>query len=265
MKYILCFLCLKPDKLFLNFINSIQNEKYQVYLCIDDNSYKIDSKYENINVIQINNHICEEAGYKSLVGYFYNKTCSKDKALYYFNKNNIDYDYIWLIEDDVFIPYFDTIRNIDIKYNENNDFITQKKVIIENVQTRLLGYWWWGDQIEKQFSYFKKFEKSKYKKIFYEKDLSKNMTCAIRLSKKFMKIIDDFVTYHKKLFMDELFFINIAIFENLKIKYIPELKNITWVQDVNEWPFEKIEIDKLYHPIKNHSVQEDYRKKLNLK
>ena len=91
------------------------------------------------------------------------------------------------------------------------------------------------------------------------------MTCAIRLSKKFMKIIDDFVTYHKKLFMDELFFINIAIFENLKIKYIPELKNITWVQDVNEWPFEKIEIDKLYHPIKNHSVQEDYRKKLNLK
>lgn len=43
------------------------------------------------------------------------------------------------------------------------------------------------------------------------------MICAIRFSKKFMKVLDDFVEYHKIIFMDELFLINIVICENLKI------------------------------------------------
>ena len=53
---------------------------------------------------------------------------SREKALYYFYKNDINYDHIWFIEEDVFIPTIETIKNIDIKYPDNDLLVSGNKI-----------------------------------------------------------------------------------------------------------------------------------------
>lgn len=266
-KIIICILCLTPDETYLEFVSLLNNEKYSVYICVDDNEYIPDDKWLNkLNFIQEDNLICEKSGYNSVVGYFNNKSCSKDKALYYFNNNNIDYEYIWLIEDDAFIPSLDTIKNIDCKYKKY-DFLTPKIDIIN------IREWWWGPKIiHNQFnSLLKKRAEgivglpgdrqySNYFNYLANKFRFRSMTCAIRLSKKFMTKIDNFASNYNRLFMDELFFVYIATMNNLLIKETNELNTILYNKD---WKYEDININNLYHPIKSYELQKNIRDKLH--
>ena len=94
---IICFLTVRPNILFYNFCNKLKKENYDIYICIDDNSYDITFPNNDIKIIKINNEECCNAGFKNTVLYFQNTACSRDKALYYFCTNNIDYKYIWFI------------------------------------------------------------------------------------------------------------------------------------------------------------------------
>ena len=69
-----------------------------MYICIDKNDYVIPNYNNEINIIQIDNKVCEDAGFKSTVVWLNNKACSRDKALYYFCKHDIEFEYLWLIE-----------------------------------------------------------------------------------------------------------------------------------------------------------------------
>lgn len=258
-QYILCFLCLIPDPKLLDFINCLKNEQYDIYICIDDNRYIPNkNRWKNINFIQINNDECRNSGYKSLVAYFNEQSCSKDKALYYFNNINIKYNYIWFIEDDAFIPTVNTIKNIDNKYNNNIDFLTPTVSWGENNSAFYNFYWY--PLIELQFYWLKKKTKIDYFDV-KNKDIPrwKTMTCACRLSKKFMDKISIFVNKYGTLFMDEVFYIYIAKYNQLNIKEIPELNN----QRVgNDFIYTDININNIYHPIKCFTNQHLYRNKL---
>ena len=69
--------------------------------------------------------------------YFNNKALSRDKALYYFCRYGIKYKYLWMIEEDVFIPNNKTIENIDNKHKNgdllvaSNDIIYKKRRALE--------------------------------------------------------------------------------------------------------------------------------------
>jgi hypothetical protein len=125
---IICFLTLRPNKLFYDFCKTLIRPDYEVYICIDDNSYDIPSYDNIIKIIKIDNQECIDAGFKSTVLYFQNQACSRDKALYYFSKNNIDYKYIWFIEEDVFLPTSDVINNLDDKYHDA-DLLCRSNII----------------------------------------------------------------------------------------------------------------------------------------
>ena len=54
----------KPNEIFLDFLNIFK--KYDVFVIIDDNSINYDylkSKYININILQIDNHLCSVSGF----------------------------------------------------------------------------------------------------------------------------------------------------------------------------------------------------------
>lgn len=36
---IVCFLCLRPNDLFLSFISKLKDKNYDIYVCVDDNKY----------------------------------------------------------------------------------------------------------------------------------------------------------------------------------------------------------------------------------
>ena len=234
----ICFLTVKPSELFYNFVKQL-TIKHTIYICIDDNNYNIPNYNcnDNVTIIKIDNKICEDAGFKSCVLWLNDRACSRDKALYYFCKNNINYKNIWFIEEDVFIPNINTIENIDNKYIDG-DLLTEGNCIIYNKE-----YGWHWNHINNQIKIVPPYANS--------------MICAIRCSKKLLDCINDYAGKYNNLFLDEALFNTIAIHNNLNIKNISELSSIVW-QKI--WTKSNIVESNLYHPIKSIETQYAYRK-----
>ena len=116
-KNIICILSVRPCIKTYNFIKELKiKSDYEVFIVIDDNNYNIPNYDGFVKVIKINNEESETIGYKNTILWLEGKAGSRDKALYYFNRHHINYDNIWFIEEDVFIPTVDTIKDIDNKY-----------------------------------------------------------------------------------------------------------------------------------------------------
>jgi len=236
-KKAICFLTVRPSKLFYDFCKQLKNKKYDVFICIDDNDYIIPyyHDYHIIPVITISNQICETAGFKSTVQWLNNRACSRDKALYYFCKI-ITYKYVWIIEEDVFIPHINTIKNIDYKY-KNTDLLCTSNDIIQTRDTD----WFWP--------YI-------FKQTTLDPPYGRSMICAIRISNQMLKVIENYANTYHNLFMDEVLFNTLALHNNLSIESPSELSTIHWR---NEWKLSEINITNMYHPIKSIETQYNYR------
>jgi hypothetical protein len=109
MKYAIVILSVKPHKYIFEFLKKLKKDNYDLFVCIDDNSYEVPEFDSSIiNIIKYENDEAFNNGFSytvntgALKGVL--KTSSRDKALYYFADINKDYDFIWMIEDDVLIP-----------------------------------------------------------------------------------------------------------------------------------------------------------------
>lgn len=240
MSLIISLLCTTPDIKTLNFFLDIEKESnYLVYIFIDKNTYKIPPEFEhtssNLKIVKLCNWEVESAGYKSTHSEFNNIATSRDKALYYFCNNNINYDYIWFLEEDVFIPHIKTIETIDLKY-PNSDLLVPENIIYETIPIRK---WHW------------KLIKSQ---VDFKPPYGRSMICAIRVSRMLMTSIKKHVYKYHNLFFCEVLFNTLAIRNHLDINVIPELKYIVWRKN---WKQKKININNLYHPIKD--IEKQYR------
>jgi hypothetical protein len=238
-KNYICILSVEPSYETYKFLKEIKKKtNYEIVIVIDNNDYEIPNYDNEIKIIKYNNKICEDAGYKNIVLWKSNEACSRDKALYYFNKENIDYNFIWFIEEDVFIPDIYTIKNIDKKYPLGDLLSSSHNIIYEHKND-----WHWPlvrEQTKLNLPY------------------ANSMICAIRCSKKMMKSIDNYVTKYKTLFLDETIFNTLAVHDKLDVYPVKELQ-MFWKYD---WKLEELNKEYLYHPIKSIEQQVEFRKLL---
>jgi len=236
----LAFITYKPNILFLDFINTLSTS-YTIYLIIDDEkinwSNTLQSKYPNIIFVQILSKMCNNFGYKNLnFGGIQKHISGWDKAIFYFckiNKEVTSYDYIWFIEDDVFLYDSNTLLNIDKQY-------TGIDILLPNcVQEINYNEWLWP-QISMEF----------------EKPWYNSMCCVIRLTNKMLEAIKNYITNIKTMHFLEAFFPTIAQKYNLSIATPPELKTIVYRHN---WEQKDINKMNLFHPIKNLYKQIEYR------
>jgi hypothetical protein len=246
---IICFLTVRPNELFYNFCLKLKNEKTDIYICIDDDNHNIPNYNDEIPIIKIERSICEASGFKSTVhtndplNSFNNKAVSRDKALYYFCKNDIDYEHIWFIEEDVFIPTEQTIENLNIMYPEG-DLLCRDNIIVYEKQYGDSQWEWphWS-HVNSQ--------------IQIEPPYSRSMVCAIRCSKNIMNVIHDYASKYNNLFMDEVLFTTLALHNNFPIVCPHELSSILWTNEWNKWDITSS--NNLYHPIKDIITQYEFR------
>jgi hypothetical protein len=237
---IICLLSVRPCIQTYNFFKDIKlNSSYEVFIVIDDNTYDIPGYDGIVKVIKIDNIECEQNGFKSCVLWLNNIACSRDKALYYFTKEDIDYNHIWFVEEDVFIPSIQTIERIDNKY-PTGDLLCREHLILRERR----NYWHWGHV---------------FNQIRIPLPYASSMICAIRCSKKMLNSIQRYAKEHNNLFLDETLFNTLALYNNLDVVCIPELSSIEWRRD---WGLADINDDNLYHPIKNITYQYHLRDKL---
>ena len=235
----ICILCIKANKETFLFAETLYDE-YNVYICIDDNECELPIYDETkINIIRFYDNESEEHYFKGSVVYAEDRACSRDKALYYFCKINTNYEYVWFLEEDVFIPHKNTLSYIDNLY-ETEDLLTSEHIIKKSNDDNS-PYWqhWWRNE----------------KKIVFP--WAHSMICAVRVSNTLMNCILEFVNNNQYLLFDELLFNTIALHNNLCVGTPIELSNIVF-SFVDIIP-DNINEHYLYHPIKNLKKQEELR------
>jgi hypothetical protein len=239
MKNIICFLTVAPSQQLYEFAKTLQNHNYDVYICIDRNDYNIPGYDNKIPIIQIDNRICEQYGFKNTLMYMKNKAFARDKALYYFWMSKTQFKYLWLIEDDVFIPRSNIISDIDVKYPDG-DLLTSSNSIIHSLAE--MQHWHWKnikDDIKMPFPW------------------ACSMICACRISPKVLETVGEYARLYKSLFLDEALLNTLCIHNNLRIIVINELKNsITFREN---WTVNRINRNQLFHPVKNYNQHVMFR------
>jgi len=252
----ICFLTKNPPDDFYKLIKDfISNHK--VYVCIDDNNHKVD--WEGVEIIQMDENIPHQAGYHSMhldkFPKFYNKSLSREKAHYYIHKN-LDTNHVWFIEEDVFIPRHDLLKQIDDEFKDSD-------LLIRDIQTIETHPHWphWNGPMGDEFDIIHSNGTWLSGEKISNKDLKRSMIAAVRVSKKFVECMDMHLHDHNRigLFMDEICIPTLAHLYNLEIDCPKELGYILWrdgKQKDNEYikfPYSKDKVNEnmMYHPIKD--------------
>jgi GR25 family glycosyltransferase involved in LPS biosynthesis len=239
-KSCICVIAHRPNLNWLNFLQ--QQKKYKTFLVIDDNNidycYQYKSYFPDVEIIQIDDSQCIQYGFSDLNYLMKKKVTGWEKAIYYFSCINRNYDYVWLIEDDVFFYSDNVLKNIDIM------FPSQDLLSADCSLRRDTPLWWHWNRIE----------------IDHPLPHYKSMVCAIRISRLLLKKIETYAKEKKHLFFLETFFPTIAKHNHLQCASPKELSSIVYRQD---WKLKDMNKTHLFHPIKDINLHTQYREQLS--
>jgi hypothetical protein len=227
----------EPNVIWLNFLNTF-TEDYDVYVIIDDYNFstiQLESQYPNINFIKIKDDTCKKSGFFN-VNYVFPKTPTAwDKGLYYFCVVNKNYDYVWFIEDDVYIPNKKILKSIDKKHPDTH-LLCGDIGVYRNYD----GWSHWNQA-----------------KNYFKQPWANGLQCVCRISKKLLNKINDFANENKTLTFLEVLFPTLAHQNNLSSTAPDEFKNVLWSQNFNK--LEDLDSKNIFHPIKNIEDQHKLR------
>jgi hypothetical protein len=239
MKTAIAFLINEPKKATIEFAQEIAiKTNHEVYLVIDSNKQK--HKYDGLNVYQLPDEDCgyykNSATYKGITSLEKNPN-AWDKMFHLFCGNHkVDYDFVWVFEEDVFIPDVSTIINLHDKY-KGYDLVTpnnfEKKDTIKD--------WHWSYVLDK------------FDAPFYY-----SMVCAFGMSKNLMQQINKFADNNLTLYYHEIMLNTIAMQSGLKVQDAFELKSVVWNGD---WGLDEFVLlpNNVFHPMKNIETHHNFR------
>jgi hypothetical protein len=242
MKIAITFLSKSPQKETIDFGIKIYKEtKFDVFI-ISDEENTINNN--DIKIIAIKDSECKKHGYinsniSNNSTHIKKNPIAWDKMLYYFCLINQDYDFVWVFEEDCFIPNIEVLNNLNKKYNKF-DLITPNNFL----KSDNLFDWHWKSIIDKIAPPY-----------YY------SMVCGCGISKNLFKIIKKYVERNNELFYIEVMFNTLANHHNLKVKDAFELKSIVWMGkwEIDEW---LLLPNNIFHPKKELSEFENYRKEI---
>lgn len=241
-KHAICLLTFQPTEslfsLYLDLLNT-----YDIYAIVDDNSWDISilqNTFPTMNFIQINEDLCKQMGYTSL-SYLTKKgePHAWDKAMLYFcETNTIPYNHIWFIEDDVFLPKTNIIPHLDKSYNHQD-------LLIRDMKKSTSKWTHYKESLQKSNS-------------ILHNQLHNSLVCIMRLSKKFIEIIRNYVQKHHQMFFLEAFYPSLAIHHKLSYQTINAFKYIVFKQNWNI-DFIMKHSNYVFHPVKDITLQHSFR------
>ena len=242
MKSAVVFLTTIPKSGTIRFAEKIKKELgHDVYIVIDENKF-----YPNINTdiiyIKVGEELCKTVGYINSnisddTTHIKKNPIAMDKFLLFFCENSLPYEFVWVFEDDVFIPSIDTLSKLDYRYSRY-DLVTPNNF---RKSDNVLDWHWRHviDKIQPPYYY--------------------SMVSAMGLSKKMLECIKEYVHKNKSLFYIEVMFNTLAMHNNLYVIDPLELKSIVWM---GEWGLDEFLLlpNSLFHPIKlieEHQILRD--------
>ena len=243
-----CFLCRQPSSETINFVTVLAKDAVQynldVFIMIDDNNLNLTSinTSSHLRLLQIPNDQCRQYGYQKTTHVEDAPTDIRawDKAFFYFAVLSKNYSFVWLIEDDVFIPTTRAFLSFHDLYSNSSD------LIITSNELNLLGdqsYWRWHLPVGKMIIPW-----------------SSSMQNVIGLSRRMLIATDDYVRWHGTIPFHEFFFNTLAIQLNVTIRTPPELRTIVYR---TTYSYEQVfkQPNNFWHPVKDPSIRNTWRER----
>lgn len=238
MRNIICLLTYQPSIVWLDFLSTFK--KYDIVIIVDDILFDLSilkEKYSSLRFFQINDDICEKAGYKnSSTAMGHKKSIAWDKAFYYFinqyPKDKIKQ--IWFMEDDVYFYDENILINLDKKYL-SADLLCKKYKKYNQPKRK----WQW-DKIDIKFS----------------APLYESMICVCRLSLKMLNKVQNYVNKYNTLTFIEALFPTLCFKNKLNFKTDEKFNSIIWRKKYTK---EKIDKISLFHPVKECNLHYEFR------
>ena len=220
----------------LEFINEM-NSKYNDTYCMNDNDIS------GMALLNIDNSAMRSDGFWGLnqVGWINKDITAWEKALYYFCKINVEPDFVWFIEDDVFIPHIDLISEINAAHPDAD--LLCKQHFSKNETPSWPGW---------RMSQHTLIEGPHYQ----------SMCCAVRLSRRMLTAISEFAEKKGRLIFLEFFFNTLADQKGFKIECPRALKFLHFEEQRNHFTFNS---SYMYHYIKNYKLHPLIRKVMSLR
>lgn len=232
----LCLVTFQPNEIWCDFLDKFV--VYSVFVVVDDNSFDLtewEEKYRNIKFVQVDEQLCENAGFVD-VNYTLRKRISGwDKALYYFCmkeiKKELNFDFVWMLEDDVFLSNESTLLSIDNIYVDD-DLLSRKS---EENSDGNQETWLWKKILETG--------------IHFDRPYYHGLMCAVRFSRHMFNSIAAYASDNHKLVFLEVLFPTLANKNKLKYSTPPEFNMIHYRHDFTKEQVQDTSL--LYHPVKN--------------
>lgn len=242
MRNIICLLTYQPSIVWLDFLSKFNH--YDVVIIVDDILFDLSilkEKYSSLRFFQINDDICEKAGYKnSSTAMEHKPTIAWDKAFYYFitqyPKDKIKQ--IWFMEDDVYFYDENILINLDKTYLSAD--LLCKKYNRYNKQKHKLKHKWHWDKFNIEFG----------------APLYQSMICVCRLSLSLLNQIEKYVNNYNTLTFIEALIPTLCFKNKLNFKTDEKFNSIIWRKKNTKENIDKINF---FHPVKEFNIHYEFR------
>jgi hypothetical protein len=236
MKTAVAFLTTTPHEATLAFSREVRDTGFDVFvICDDEQQFNI----VNDGIIHISDELCQNWKYvdsniNSTSTHIKKNPIAWDKMLLFFCEFAKEYDFVWVFEDDCFIPSVETIQHLHLKYR-NFHLVTPNN--FQNDGSAM--DWHWRDiypKIKGPYAY--------------------SMVCACGLSRNMLNAVQDYKNKNNSLLYIEVMFNTLALHNELKVIDAFELKSIVWMGD---WTIDEFLLlsNNIFHPrkdIENHYI-----------
>ena len=245
----LCFLTRNPSDETLRFAQELAADAVRydlhVFIMVDDNKRNLTTLNASapLRLLQITNDQPLQHGFHQTIslGPGWADVSSWDKALFYFCVLQKQYEFVWLIEEDVFIPSARAVRSLHQLYANTSDLVIPRSGI-----NRLgdPGSWLWGMTVGK-----------------FVPPWACSMVNMMGLSRRMLAHVHEYVRWRGAVPFHEFFFNTLAMQQpNLSMVAPTELSGIVYRA---EYTFEQIQLqpNNMWHSLKDFELQKTWRER----
>jgi len=232
---VICLLCVCPTERVLAFAAKYA-VTHPVYVVCDDPNCEVPAS-SPFTFVKLTDDDCRTSGYNNSNSAIPKRPSAWDKAILYFCEKNTAPDYVWFIEEDVFVPRESLFKELDDRY-PSTDFIMKQHV--KDTDDPSFEFWYDGD--------------GKMERPFY-----RSLVCATRVSRALLNRVKELHDSNKTLVFIEIMFNTLAVKHGLTMDMPPELQNIIFRHD---WTEDTVHKDSLFHPVKDTKLHDTYRERL---
>jgi hypothetical protein len=232
---VICLLCVCPSERVLSFAEEYSATHPVVVVC-DDPECKT-PETDKFTFVKLTDEVCKSSGYNNSNNAIMKRPSAWDKAIYHFCVQDTAPNYVWFLEEDVFVPRANLFKELDQRY-PTTDFIMKQHV--KDTDDPSFEFWYEGD--------------GKMERPFY-----RSLVCTARVSRALLNKVKELHDTKHTLVFIEIMFNTLAVNNGLTMEMPSELQSIifrhTWTEDtVNENQF--------FHPIKDTALHDTYRERL---